>query len=102
MLTFKELKELQEYCDTLSVIDIHDILDQLLCEYKQYKLKRVFESENIRVGFEVSVCNNRGIFIASKDCDCMKYDRWIVNHLPVDDIRELRDGLDELLTEIGE
>lgn len=36
MLTVKEIKELQEYCDTLSRIDIHDILSQLLYEYKQY------------------------------------------------------------------
>ena len=75
MLTFKELKELQEYCDALSVIDIHDILDQLLWEYKQYKLKRVFESKNVRVGFEVPVGNKRRIFIASKDRDCTKCDR---------------------------
>ena len=36
MLTVKELKELQEYCDTLSMTNIHDILNQLLYEYKQY------------------------------------------------------------------
>lgn len=36
MLTVKELKELQEYCDTLSMINIRDILNQLLYEYKQY------------------------------------------------------------------
>lgn len=30
MLTVKELKELQEYCDTLSMTNIHDILNQLL------------------------------------------------------------------------
>ena len=36
MLTVKELKELQEYCDTLSMVNIRDILNQLLYEYKQY------------------------------------------------------------------
>lgn len=30
------VKELQEYCDTLSMTNIHDILNQLLYEYKQY------------------------------------------------------------------
>lgn len=84
------------------MIGIHNILDQLFLEYKQYKLKRVFESKNVRVGFEVPVGNKRRIFIASKDRDCTKCDRWVVNHLSVDDIRELRDGLDELLTELEE
>lgn len=36
MLTIKEIRELQNYCDTLSIVNIRDILDQLLYEYKQY------------------------------------------------------------------
>ena len=36
MLTVKEIKELQEYCDTLSMVHIRDILNQLLYEYKHY------------------------------------------------------------------
>ncbi len=36
MLNTKDLKELQEFCDTLSVVKIHDLFNQLLYEYKQY------------------------------------------------------------------
>ena len=36
MLTVKELKEIQEYCGTLSMVNIRNILNQLLYEYKQY------------------------------------------------------------------
>lgn len=61
------------------------------------EIKRVFESENIRVGFDESIDNRGRILIASKDRWFKKYDRWVINHLSVDDIRELRDSLDELL-----
>ena len=63
------------------------------------KLKRVFESENIRVGFDESVDPRGRILIASKDRGFTKYDRWVINHLSIDDACELRDRLDELLEE---
>lgn len=61
------------------------------------KLKRVFESENIRVGFDKSIDDRGRILIASKDRGFTKYDRWVINHLSVDDIRELRDRLNEII-----
>lgn len=61
------------------------------------EIKRIFESENVRFGFDESVDNRGRILIASKDRGFRKYDRWVINHLSVDDIRELRDKLDELL-----
>lgn len=66
------------------------------------KLKRIFESENIRVGFDKSIDNRGRILIASKDRGFTKHDRWVINHLSVDDVRELRDRLDELLEGILE
>ncbi len=36
MLNMKDLKELQDFSDTLSVVGIRNLLDQLLYEYKQY------------------------------------------------------------------
>ncbi len=39
------------------------------------KLKRIFESENIRVGFDKSIDNCGRILVASKDRVVTKYDR---------------------------
>lgn len=61
------------------------------------KLKRVFESENIRVGFDESIDNHGRIVVASKDRDFMNGDKWVINHLSVDEACELRDSLDEVL-----
>lgn len=64
------------------------------------KLKRVFESENIRVGFDEFMDNNERIVVASKDRGFMKGDKWVINHLSVDEACELRDSLDEVLQEM--
>ena len=61
------------------------------------KLKRIFESENIRIGFDEFLDDCDRILVASKDRGFREYDRWVINHLSVDDIRELRDKLDELI-----
>lgn len=61
------------------------------------KLKRVFESENIRVGFDEFMDNHERIVVASKDRDFMNGDKWVINHLSVDEACELRDRLDEVL-----
>ena len=61
------------------------------------KLKRVFESENIRVGFDEFMDNHERIVVASKDRDFMNGDKWVINHLSVDEACELRDSLDELI-----
>lgn len=66
------------------------------------EIKRIFETENIRVGFDESIDDRGRILIASKDCGFTEYDRWVINHLSIDDIRELRDRLDEALTESEE
>mgnify|MGYP003201047947 CR=1 FL=1 len=61
------------------------------------KLKRVFESENIRVGFDESIDNHERIVVASKDRGFMNGDKWVINHLSVDEACELRDSLDKLI-----
>lgn len=66
------------------------------------EIKRIFESENVRVGFDKSIDDCGRIVIASKDRGSTKYDRWVINHLSIDDIRELIDRLDEVLTESEE
>ena len=66
------------------------------------EIKRIFESENIRVGFDEFLDDCDRILVASKDRGFTKYDRWVINHLSVDDIRELRDRLDELIEEMEE
>ena len=37
MLSYKDLNTLQNYCDTLSIVEIRRLLDQLIHEYCQYK-----------------------------------------------------------------
>lgn len=66
------------------------------------EIKRIFKTENIRVGFDESIDDRGRILIASKDRGITKCDRWVINHLSIDDIRELRDRLDEVLTESEE
>lgn len=66
------------------------------------EIKRIFETENIRVGFDESIDDRGRILIASKDRGFTECDRWVINHLSIDDIRELRDRLDEVLTESEE
>lgn len=61
------------------------------------KLKRVFESENIRVGFDEFMDNHERIVVASKDRGFTNGDKWVINHLSVDEACELRDSLDELI-----
>lgn len=61
------------------------------------EIKRIFESENIRFGFDESVDNRGRILVASKDRGFTKYDRWVINHLSVDEACELRDSLNELI-----
>lgn len=61
------------------------------------EIKRIFESENVRIGFDESADDRGRILFASKDRGFTKYDRWVINHLSINDIRELRDRLDELI-----
>ena len=61
------------------------------------KIKRVFESENIRVGFDEFMDNHERIVVASKDRGFMKGDKWVINHLSVDEACELRDRLNEFI-----
>lgn len=61
------------------------------------EIKRIFESENIRFGFDESVDNCGRILVASKDRGFRKYDRWVINHLSINEACELRDKLNELI-----
>lgn len=61
------------------------------------EIKRIFESKNVRFGFDESIDNRGRILVASKDRGFTKYDRWVINHLSVDEACELRDKLDELI-----
>ena len=45
------------------------------------EIKRVFESENIRVGFDEFMDNHERIVVASKDRGFMNGDKWVINHL---------------------
>lgn len=61
--------------------------------------KRVFESETIRIGFDESIDDHGRILVASKDRGFTKYDRWVINHLSIDEVCELRDKLNNIFRE---
>lgn len=61
------------------------------------EIKRIFDSENVRIGFDESIDDRGRILIASKDRGFRKYDRWVINHLSIDEACELRDRLNELI-----
>lgn len=52
------------------------------------EIKRIFESENVRIGFDEFLDDCGRILVASKDRGFREYDRWVINHLSIDDIRE--------------
>ena len=58
----------------------------------------IFGNNDLRIGLDESL-NKNGIFIvAARDRSSkFDYERWVIEHLSVNDVRKLRDGLDEIL-----
>lgn len=60
--------------------------------------KMIFENEDLRIGYDESLDEQGGILVAARDRGTQtKYERWVIEHLSVDNVRKLRDGLDEFL-----
>lgn len=63
--------------------------------------KMIFENKDLRIGYDKSFDEQRRVLVAARDRGSQtKYERWVIEHLSVDDIRKLRDRLNELLDEI--
>ena len=63
------------------------------------ELQKLFESENIRIAFDDELDKCGRVLIASRDRGSTRYERWVYNNLSMDNVRQLRDKLDELLNE---
>ena len=62
-------------------------------------MKRLFATSNIRVGYTDDIKTDKPIDIAIKDVCYKKKKKWDIAHLSFEEIRELRDLLDEAIKE---
>lgn len=62
-------------------------------------MKRLFATSNIRVGYMDDIKTDKPIAIAVKDVCYKDGEKWDIAHLSFEEIRELRDLLDEAIKE---
>lgn len=61
----------------------------------------IFKHNDLRIGWDESLDKNGVFIVAARDRSSkFDYERWVIEHLSVDDVRKLRDGLDEILDKL--
>ena len=61
----------------------------------------IFEHNDLRVAWDESLDKNGVFIVAAWDRSSkFDYERWVIEHLSVNDVRKLRDGLDEILEKL--
>lgn len=61
----------------------------------------IFKHDDLRIGYDESLGKNGVFIVAARDRSSkFDYERWVIEHLSVDDVRKLRDGLDEILAKL--
>ncbi len=61
----------------------------------------IFDHNDLRIGWNESLDKNGVFIVAARDRSSkFDYERWVIEHLSVDDVRKLRDGLDEILEKL--
>lgn len=61
----------------------------------------IFDHNDLRIGWNESLDKNGVFIVAARDRRSkFDYERWVIEHLSVDDVRKLRDGLDEILEKL--
>ena len=61
----------------------------------------IFDHNDLRIGWDESLDKNGVFIVAARDRSSkFDYERWVIEHLSVDDVRKLRDGLDEILEKL--
>lgn len=56
----------------------------------------IFENKDLRICYDESIDKHGRVLVAARDRNSkFDYERWVIEHLSVDDVRKLRDGLDE-------
>ena len=61
----------------------------------------IFGNKDLRICWDESLDKNGTFIVAARDRSSkFDYERWVIEHLSVDDVRKLRDGLDEILEKL--
>lgn len=61
----------------------------------------IFEHDDLRIGYDESIGKNGVFMVAARDRSSkFDYERWVIEHLSVDDVRKLRGGLDVILEKL--
>lgn len=61
----------------------------------------IFENKDLRIGYDESIDKHGRVMVAARDRSSnFDYERWVIEHLSVDDVRKLRDGVDEFLEKL--
>ena len=61
----------------------------------------IFDHNDLRIGWDESLDKNGVFIVAARDRSSkFDYERWVIEHLSVDDVRKLRDELDEILEKL--
>lgn len=61
----------------------------------------IFDHNDLRFCWNESLDKNGVFIVAARDRSSkFDYERWVIEHLSVDDVRKLRDGLDEILEKL--
>ena len=61
----------------------------------------IFGNKDLRISYDKSIDEHGRVMVAARDRSSnFDYERWVIEHLSVDDIRKLRDGLDEFLEKL--
>lgn len=61
----------------------------------------IFDHNDLRICWNESLDKNGVFIVAARDRSSkFDYERWVIEHLSVDDVSKLRDGLDEILEKL--
>lgn len=61
----------------------------------------IFDHNDLRICWDESLDKNGVFIVAARDRSSnFDYERWVIEHLSVNDVRKLRDGLDEILKKL--
>lgn len=63
----------------------------------------IFKHNDLRIGWDESLDKNGVFIVAARDRSSkFDYERWVIEHLSVNDVRILRDALDVILEKLEE
>lgn len=61
----------------------------------------IFEHNDLRICYDKSIDEHGRVMVAARDRSSnFDYERWVIEHLSVDDVRILRDALDVILEKL--